>query len=336
MHFNPTRHNPTVRLAAFALLAICLTQLPVSAYPAAINTGAAQDTHIDLYKNIWINPGLARGQTLRYTWTNLNDPDPQNRILEPSRIRVRLLASDRSVITQTEAAAVGPDQFQSFDFNRDEISLPGENITGRLQTILEATVIGQPKYNDIVLKRGILETFADALEIIDNTGGRTTVGSGGGANGVILNDSPGKEYLNPNSFQIISAGKDHSIGIVPGQTLRVSGLNTLEPPAAGEDGERFQARFAVTLSITDGRVIAQSDEITLEPGQFHSFDFKRSDLSLAGEPGGRLQVLAQVIWTKLRLKADFPSSVELVDDTTGKTTVLSSQKPKEIVVVGSK
>jgi hypothetical protein len=336
MHFNPTRHNPIVRFAAFALLAVCITQLPVSAYPAAINTGAARDTHIDLYKNIWINPGLARGQTLRYTWANLNDPDPLNRKIEPSRIRVKLLAPDRSVIAQTEAAAVDIGQFQSFDFNRDEINLPGEDPTGRLQTILEATVIGQTKYNDIVLKRGILETFDDAVEILDNAGGRTTVGSGGGANGVILNDSPGTEHLNPRGFQITSAGKDHSIGFVPGQTLRVSGLNPLEPPASGEDGERFKAQFAVTLSLSDGRVIAQGDEITLEPGQSHFFDFKRIDLPLAGESGGRLQVHARVIWNKRLLKGEFPSLVEIVDASTGKTRAMLPQKPKEIVVVGSK
>jgi len=33
---------------------------------------------------------------------------------------------------------------------------------------------------------------------------------------------------------------------------------------------------------------------------------------------------------------EFPTSVELVDDSTGKTSVLISQKPKEIVVVSSK
>lgn len=327
------RNNPVVRLAACALVVICSIHPTVRGSSGAI---ATQDTHIDLYKNIWINPGLARGQTLRYTWTNLNDPNPRNRKLEPSRIRVKLLARDKSLIAQSEAAAVDVGQFQSFDFNRDEINLPGEDLTGRLQTILEATVIGQSKYNDIVLKRGILETFDDAVEIVDNAGGRTTVGSGGGVNGVILNDSPGTEHLNPRGFQITSAGKDHSIGFVPGQTLRVSGLNPLEPPAPGEDGERLNAQFAVTLLLSDGRVIAQSDEITVEPGQSHIFDFKRVDLPLAGESGGRLQVHAKVIWTKLRLTADFPSAVELVDDATGKTTVLSSQKPKEIVVVGSK
>lgn len=336
MHFNPTRHNPSVRFAAFALLAICLTQPTVSAYPVAAYTGAPQDTHIDLYKNIWINPGLSRGQTLRYTWTNQNDPDPRKREIEPLRIRVKLLAADRSLIAQTEADAVGVGQFQTFDFNRDEISLPGEDPTGRLQTLLEATVSGI-KYHNIVLKQGIVETFDDTIEVFDNFLGGTTVSYGGGANELVLNDTPGKEHLNPGAFQIVSAGKDYLIGFVPGQTLRVSALNPFEPSegnSSANDGRKFKMLFAVTVLLADGRVIAQSDEITLGPGQFHFVDFKRSDLPVAGEPGGRLQV--RVIFQKLQLKAEFPSSVEVVDAGTGRTTATLPQKPKEIVVVGSK
>ena len=335
MHVNLVRHNSIIWLASFALLATCLIQSSVRAHPTAINTGAAQDSHKDLYRNVWIIPGLALGQTLRYTWANLNDLEPQEQEIEPLRIRVRLLARDRSVIAQTEAAAVGTGQFQSFDFNRDQISLPGEDPTGRLQTLLEATVSGNTKYGDIVLKQGILETFHDAVEIIDNSDGRTTVSFGGGVNELVLNDSPGNEHLNPRTFQIISAGKgDYLIGVVPGQTLRVSAFNPFAPSAPGEDGRKSKMLFAVTVLLSDGRVVAQSDEVTLEPGQFHSFDFKRADLPLTGEPGGRLQ--ARVIWRKLQLKTEFPSAVELVDDSTGKTTVLISQKPKEIVVVGSK
>jgi hypothetical protein len=151
-----------------------------------------------------------------------------------------------------------------------------------------------------------------------------------------LDDTAGKEHLNPKTFQIISAGKDHLIGIVPGQTLRVSTLNPLEPVAPGEDGRKFKMLFAATLLLSDGRVIARTDEIPLDPGDFHSFAFKRADLPMSGEFGERLQTRAQVIWKTFRLKIEFPSSVELVDDITGKTTVFISQKPKEIVVVGSK
>ena len=127
------------------------------------------------------------------------------------------------------------------------------------------------------------------------------------------------------------------VGLAYGQSLIINVVNPLEPAAPGEDGRKLKMLFAVTVLLADGRVAAQSDEIALDPGQFHSFAFKRADLPLAREERiGRLQVRARVIWKKLQLKTEFPSSVELVDDGTGKTTVLISQKPKEIVVVGSK
>jgi hypothetical protein len=241
-----------------------------------------------------------------------------------------LLAADRSVIAQAEAAAVGVGQFQSFDFNRDEITLPGEDPTGRLQMVLEATVSGI-EYRDIVLKEGIIESFDDTLEVVDNLTGRTTVSLGHGANELSLDDTAGKERIVPEGFQIISAGKDSLIGIVPGQTLRVSAMNPFDP-SVGDD-RKFKMLFAVTVLGADGTVIAESDEITLDPGEFHFFNFKRSDLPVSGEPGGRLQ--ARVMFNKLKLKTEFPSSVEIVDESTGKTTVMMSQKPKEIVVVGS-
>jgi hypothetical protein len=317
-------------LAVIAVLAISTVQPPVRAYPVTGFTGAPQDTHVDLYKNIWINPGLARGQTLRYTWVNQNNPDPEEREIEPLRIRVRLLTPGRSLIAQTEAPAVGVGKFQYFDFNRDDISLPGDVLTGRLQTLLEATVSGA-KYRPVILKQGVIETFDDTIEVFTNSLGRTTVSYGSGVNKLILDDSPGIEHGNPNSFQIISAGKDSLVGLIPGQTLLITALNPFDP-SVGDD-RKFKMLFAVSVLLADGRVIAESDEITLDPGEFHLFEFKRSDLPVSGEPSGRVQ--ARVIYKKLQLRTDFPSSIEIVDQSTGKTTVLMSQKPKELVVVGS-
>jgi hypothetical protein len=140
-----------------------------------VNAGATQysGAHL-LYQDIFIPVGLAPRQTLRYTWANLNDPDPEKRDFEPLNIRVRLLAADGSVIAQTEAAAVGAGHFQSFDFDRDRISLPGDAGTRRLQARLEVTVTGRTTRSDTVPEQVILETFAGALEIIDNFSGETT------------------------------------------------------------------------------------------------------------------------------------------------------------------
>ncbi|MBA3713631.1 MAG: hypothetical protein H0W76_14450 [Pyrinomonadaceae bacterium] len=115
MRGNFTRHTRINRLAALALLVLCFVQLPARAQFNNPKTFQIISAGSD---------GLARGQTLRYTWANLSDPDPQQREFEPLHIRVRLLAADGSVLAQQEAAAVGAGQFQSFDFHRDQINLP--------------------------------------------------------------------------------------------------------------------------------------------------------------------------------------------------------------------
>ena len=286
--------------------------------------------------------GLVVGQTLRYTWANLNDPDPLERDFEPLRIGVRLLAADGSVIAEDGAAAVGAGRFQVFEFKRDAITRSGEADLGRLQVRLEVTVVVRRKFPDIVLKRGLLETFDDVVEIIDDSSGRTTVSFGGGWNQVIMDDTPGKESPAPRASQIVAAGNDHLIGIVPGQVLRLSAVNPLAP---GQDGRKYKMLFAVVMLDADGEVIAQSDEIVLDPGKSHSFDFERAALPRIGEVGTyRLQVRAEIrrffpgIISRLPQggRDAAPVALEIVDRTTGKTMLLGSSKPKEIVVISSK
>src|SRR6185295_10945468 len=227
-----------------------------------------QSSQVDLYKNIW-GIGLARGQTLLYTWANLNDPDPQKREFEPLRIQVKLLTADRSVIEQAEAAAVGVGQFQSFNFSRDQINLPGEPGTGFVEVRVEVTLTGRVKYTNLVLKSGIVETFDDNLEVVENQTGHTTIST--------------------KSFQIISAGNDYLIGIVPEQTLRITVFNPNQAGSRNKHREPQLARLLVTQA--DGTHIADSGVLSVTPGEFRSFNFNRSAFSQPGEPGtGRLQV----------------------------------------------
>jgi hypothetical protein len=334
MRINFARRALITRLTALVLLALCLTQLPAGAQGAQAQT--QQTRQVTIIQDM-APVGLTFGQTLRYTWANLSDPDPQKREFEPSSIRVRLLAADGSVIAQKEAAAVPVGQSQSFDFNRDQINVPdGSPGTGRLQARLEATVSG-PMWSWIVrINPGVIETFDVAVEVINNSSGRTTVIKGGGANGIILNDSPGKEFVNPKSYQIISAGNDGIYGIIPGQSLLVHALNITDPQSR-EQAEPVNVQ--VKAYDKAGNVIAESDAVQIPPRQFRTIRFKYGDLLTASEPDtGRKQVRTLVDRTHLSAATQpiLPPgkdlvisnlvSFEIVDDNTGGTVVLTGHQ----------
>ncbi|HSE32031.1 MAG TPA: hypothetical protein VLA93_10705 [Pyrinomonadaceae bacterium] len=232
--------------------------------------------------------GIAPNQTVRYTWLNRNDPDPLKRLFEPSRIRVRLLAGDGSVIAQQEAAAVGAGRSQSFDFDRDQISLLGEPGTGRIQARLEPTLIVVFSRTGNIANHSILNTFASDIEVFDNLSGRTTVSFGGGVNAFIVDDTPGRANFNPKAFQIISAGKNYLVGIAPDQTLRlvialVVGEARKPPPPDVDVG--------AWILDSSGRVVLQSPQVQIAPNEFHIFDFNASSLPITAERGtGRKQV----------------------------------------------
>ena len=282
--------------------------------------------------------GLTFGQTLRYTWANLSDPDPRKREFEPSSIRVRLVAADGSVIAQKEAAAVAVGQSQSFDFNRDQINVPDSGGTGRLQARLEATLSGTMWSWIVRINPEVIETFDVAVEVIDNSSGRTTVIKGRGFSGIVLTDSPGKESVNPKAYQVISAGKDRMYGIIPGQSLLVHALNITDPQS------REQAEpVKVKAYDKDGNVIAESDSVQIPPRQFRTIRFKYEDLRTASETDtGRKQVRFRMFGlidrTHLSTAAQpiLPPgndlvisdlvSIEIVDDNTGGTLLLTGHQ----------
>lgn len=343
MRSNFTRHNSIIRKPALAMLALILIQLPVRAMRpgseagaivmgAAINVGAAQYSGAHaLYQDIFIPSGLAPGQKLRYAWANLNDPDPEKREFEPLRIQVRLLAADGSVIAQTEAAAVGAGQFQSFDFDRDRISLPGEAGTGRLQARLEVTVTGRTTRSDTIPEQVILETFASAVEIIDNFTGETAVK----INARVIFKKLQLKTEFPSSQEqtlIVIYPRSGLIAAIPGQTLRATWANF----SAADPRDRVLEPLGVNVKLFNaaGQMIAQAEAAPAQAGRFQSFDFNRDLIGLPGEPGtGRLPVrvevtarfrVAQQVDAATRQKAleDFPASMELIGNSTGRTAAV--------------
>jgi hypothetical protein len=279
---------------------------------------------------------LGPGQTLRYTWANLATPESL-KLFEPLRVVVRLLADDATVLAQDTAEAVGAGRFQVFDFSRGAIGRAGDAMTAALPARVETTVVGLSKYNDIVLKPGIAD-FDDGVEIIDEATGATTVAFGRGLNELSLDDTPGKEKAVSQGFQILSAGRDGLVGIVPGQSLRITAVNPI-PRSAGD--RKIKPLFAYLIVDLDGKPIVEGDKVALEPGQSHSFEVPYSALGLSA---GRVQVRVEarryfngfVSRFSAGGRALAPVVLEIVDAASGRTTVHLSQKPKEIVVVGSK
>jgi len=319
MRFNFTRHLFPFGFAALTLLMLCVVQPQVR----------AQDGPNETITFVYGTLGIVPGQTLRYSWAfltrvprsaSLNDAEPQ---FEPLVTKARLLGTDGRVISEAQATAVGRGQFQSLDFNRNRINVPGEPLTGRLQARLEVlvTVRRGTWITDGSFERRFSQTFVDVLEIIDDASGRTTVGLGGGNNALSLDDSPGNEALMPNGFLEISAGTDRLFGIARGQTARF----TTNPGST--DQTRQVSLVKVMLLDASGAPIAQSDEIAIPPGECRSIDFNRDALPLVGETGtGRVQLRAQVRYRFFsiidRSQLNATTSLELFDNTTGRTSVV--------------
>jgi hypothetical protein len=332
---NFTRHTRIVRLAAFALIAVCLFPLPARiAHAAAPNTGQVPEVNdevVILFSSIPV--GLARGQTLRINVANINKQRPCC-VNNLKQIGLGIHNFNGDVIAQRDEIALEPGQFHSFDFNRDDLPLIGEAGTGRLQV----RAVIRYRFLSIVDRTQLTpDDFPNSIEVIDNSTGQTVDGTsntvflseriarqGGSANNSVTLPGPAAGGLDSIWIDVGSP-----VGIVPGQTLRISVFNPLGPAPPGDDGRKYKILFALTILNGQGQAIAHSDEVTLDPEEFHSFDFKRADLPLSGEPGtGRLQVRSEIRWRFFsgiasRIpQGEFPGALELIDNSSGKTMLL--------------
>ena len=110
----------------------------------------------------------------------------------------------------------------------------------------------------------------------------------------------------------------YSWGFTRGETARISvTLQRLANPQLPPINARIQ------LLDTEGRVISQSDEIRVEPGQIRFWDAPRNLIPVAGEPGtGRLQLRTRILVTTSSMDLDPESlmpTIEIIDGITGRT-----------------
>jgi prepilin-type processing-associated H-X9-DG protein len=109
-----------------------------------------------------------------------------------------------------------------------------------------------------------------------------------------------------------------SWGLSSGQTARVSVANFVFL-----DGSVRSVPVRIQLLDMEGDVIAQSDEMRVEPGQTRFFDAPR-ELLPAGEPTGRLQLRARILIMaeNARRLPPVAPSVEIFDSGTGRTVMI--------------
>lgn len=123
-----------------------------------------------------------------------------------------------------------------------------------------------------------------------------------------------------------------SWGMSTGETSRVSCANFLFGDGSVRTNDPVIMR--VQLLGKEGEVIAQSDEIRIEPGKIRFWDAPR-ELLPAGELTGRIQVRARILavfvtTTRFDISRDRPPlalTVELIDSSTGRTASTIGYNP---------
>jgi hypothetical protein len=292
-------HVSIIRLAALALLALCLIQPPVR---------AQEEVSFVFHTISW---GMVSGQTVGFNVFNTNEPSEQER--GTVFVQVTLLDARGAAIANSDEIAILPAAFRSVYFNREDLPVAG----------VRAQTRAQVRYRFFsIVDRSKLIGFPTSIELIDDATGRATllVSETPKAIGVV---SPALTELPV----IVYAGRS-LVGLPYGWTLRVNAVYPGDPA----DPRRQSVRSRVKLYDANGALLAQSAEATIAPGKSHSYDFDRAALLAQGEPiGGRLQMRVGVeasannpssFTQDPKAAGPLATSLELIDNSTGRTTAV--------------
>jgi len=281
------RHVLTAKVAALMLLTLCIPQAQIRAQ--------GMTSYIIILPSV----GLVPGQNLRLTLFNPNGTPVRAQARSHHSGGMNFAFGDGSV------RLIQPGAFHSFAINRYDIPLPGDERTGRIQLLPSVSLIFSEAILPVVVS---MET----VSISDGTSHTVFFGEKIPS----VPNSSGKDIL------IEGSTSDYLMGIVPGQTLRVTLFN---PPASEAEPSGQPSSGHVKVFDGRGNLLAQSSKLAIPPGEFRSFDFDRAALHVSGEQGtNRAQVRIKPFFD---FKAErLVRSVELVDNNTGKTVVLAGQQ----------
>lgn len=242
------------------------------------------------YVVIFPSVGLAPGQSLRLTLFN---PDGA-----PVRAQAQIHHAGGVLVAMGDGS-VRAGTFRTFEFKRNDIPLPGDPGTGRLQLRYSVKLAFSDAIKPIAVS-------AEIVSILDGT-----------SNTIFLGEvMPSSHNSGGNDVLIGGSGRDILMGIIPGQTLRVSLFN---PPSS--DSSRRAVGGHVKIFDGSGNLIAQSPELTIPSDEFRHFDFDRNALHLPGDLGtGRLQLRARLEMSgDSEGTAQLMPSLELIDNNNGRS-----------------
>lgn len=229
---------------------------------AAMENGSL--TEIEEFANAFMS--LSQAQTLRIS---VNNSSGQAVPGDTVTFTATIYTMNGHVIARSDEITLAPDEFHSFNFKGDGLTLAGAPGTGRLQARIEI----RRRFFSGVTSPVSQGDFPGVVELVDNLTGKT-LASTSLARGI---------YLASSSSQYKSVPR--LLGLAHGQSLRVS-LACLN-----EGARRGLLRARIRLHDAAGALIAQSDELVIPSDEFRSYEIHRSALTLAGDPGnGRLQV----------------------------------------------
>jgi hypothetical protein len=275
------------KLAALALSALCFLQAPVRAQGM---TG---------YIVIFPSVGLGADQSVRFTIFNPNG--------EPVRAQARIHHAGGIQVGLADGS-VRAGAFDYFEFKRSNISLTGEEGTGRIQL-----------YGSVRLSfsEAILPVVA-SMEIIEVKDGTSST--------ILVAEQTLHQIGGDGNDTITSGiGNDVLMGVGPGQKARVTIFNS---PSSESEEQSEPVGAHVKVFDGSGNLIAQSPELAIPQGEIRSFDIDRFALSLPGEPGtNRANVRIKPFYNyRSERLSPVLASFEIVDNRTGKTVVLSGQE----------
>jgi hypothetical protein len=173
MYQKLVRRTWITQVAAISLLIFCIAYTGARAFnhkPQSTETFDPRDTApqstspdgvVILFSSI---PGIARGQTLSMRFFNPRvEGESAGR---PMPVQVRLLDAAGNVVSESRAITVPPGEFGVINFKRDDVNLPGDSLTGRVETSAELRTV--PLW-------GLRARGRMMYEVFDDLTGKTTV-----------------------------------------------------------------------------------------------------------------------------------------------------------------